>query len=328
MFEASQLNGSQLPPKPKSIKQVARTGRELVNEIQISGFERLNSMHNKQQSNAGLQNKQVAQGLNNSHVKTKSFANNLINIQETEQIDDTSPKNVGVSHTNQKMSMSPVTTPTKERRINMDEDSAIKISKNLITPHLQNQVNHIVVGAFGAALETQQHTQANNQFDFVEQSDTDDSEEANPVEVSAMFSRFDTKSIKNRFIRKLMTQLKINGDLGNNGYFWLHSIIQNIPIIKSQDFDNFEDYDDRDISILKISEAIAQGHSVNMAELGYDKFGIELDSDNMKFRITQIPEQDCAELDRSSHMRETDRDISHLYREFQVDDIEIDEVSI
>lgn len=158
-----------------------------------------------------------------------------------------------------------MTTPTKDKRITVDEDSAVKISKNLIASYMKNQASHVVVGAFGVALETEKKIAEpalqTAEGDMAQEADSDSDASNDPdisgAELQAIFSRFSAKEIGNRFIRKLMTQLKISGELGNNGFYWLTSIIQSIPIVRSQECSTFEEFEQSDVSILKISETIS-----------------------------------------------------------------------
>lgn len=123
-----------------------------------------------------------------------------------------------------------------------------------------------------------------------------------------------------------MTQLKISGELGNNGFYWLSSIIHSIPIVKSLEYPCYEEFEQNDVSVLKISQTISQGYNVNLQELGYEKLTVEFDYQTLKFKVCEVAIHAVTEFAENEHLRETDRDLSRIVSEFEIGDIEVDEV--
>lgn len=115
------------------------------------------------------------------------------------------------------------------------------------------------------------------------------------IEIRAMFSRFNTRSIKDRFVRKLMTQLKLKGELGNNGFYWMKEALDGIQVrvrslpskILNSSCSDSIDYDEPE-TLLELFQAIdAENDPTILDDLGYAPSKLVFDGENLQFRLFQ-----------------------------------------
>lgn len=112
-------------------------------------------------------------------------------------------------------------------------------------------------------------------------------------EIKKMFSNFETRFIKDRFIRKLLTQLKLKGELGNNGFLWIKQAFEGIDIAVryldgevNREEEVFED----PMDILEFQSLLEQ--DCDMAEFGFQSKKLTLDADSFNFLIWSVEDQE------------------------------------